>query len=113
MRSLSNFSIVIFRYRSTETIPDAHESPSFRRFLHACPGCKHMGHRWRQFRYPLGLAVSSDGSVYVSDWRNSRIQKLTLEGVFVNQWGKWLRKEGTDYGGCLASRHIQLVLNHI
>ena len=66
-----------------------------------------------QFRYPRGLAVSSDGIVYVSDWRNSRIQKLTLEGVFVNQWGKWLRKEGTDYGGCLASGHIQLVLNRL
>ena len=78
--------------------------------------------------------MSLDVIVYVSDWRNSRIQKLTLEGVFVNQWGKWLqegagnqsgrrlftkiadkwlREEGTDYGGCPASGHIQLVLNRI
>jgi len=38
--------------------------------------------------------VASDGSVYVSDWFNHRIQKFTSEGVFVSKWGT----EGTGDG---------------
>ena len=34
-----------------------------------------------------GVAAASDGSVYVSDWFNHRIQKFTPEGVFVTKWG--------------------------
>ena len=41
-----------------------------------------------------GVAVASDGSVYVSDWFNHRIHKLTSEGVFVSKWGT----EGTGDG---------------
>ena len=40
------------------------------------------------------VAVASDGSVYVSDWFNHRIQKFTSEGVFVSKWGT----EGTGDG---------------
>ena len=31
--------------------------------------------------------MASDGSVYVVDWANNRIQKFTSAGVFVNKWG--------------------------
>ena len=31
--------------------------------------------------------MASDGSLYVADIRNSRIQKFTAAGVFVNKWG--------------------------
>jgi DNA-binding beta-propeller fold protein YncE len=38
--------------------------------------------------------VASDGSVYVADRINNRIQKFTSEGVFVTKWGA----EGTGDG---------------
>jgi len=38
--------------------------------------------------------MASDGSVYVSEGNNNRIQKFTSEGVFVSKWGT----EGTGYG---------------
>ena len=41
-----------------------------------------------------GVAAAYDGSVYVSDWFNHRIQKFTSEGVFVSKWGM----EGTVDG---------------
>ena len=37
-----------------------------------------------------GVAAASDGSVYVSDWFNHRIQKFTSEGVFVSEWGTFV-----------------------
>jgi len=39
-----------------------------------------------QFECPSGITVASDGSVYVADWLNNRIQKFTSEGVFVGKW---------------------------
>jgi sugar lactone lactonase YvrE len=39
------------------------------------------------FYEPWGIAVGSDGSVYVADTWNHRIQKFTAEGQFVNMWG--------------------------
>ncbi len=39
------------------------------------------------FNEPWGLAVGSDGSVYVADTWNNRIQKFTAEGEFITMWG--------------------------
>lgn len=45
-----------------------------------------------QFSWPRGIAVSSDGFVYVADSQNHRVQKFTTDGQFVTAWG--------TFGGC-------------
>ena len=40
-----------------------------------------------QFNEPWGIAVGKDGSVYISDTWNHRIQKFTNDGQFVKAWG--------------------------
>jgi DNA-binding beta-propeller fold protein YncE len=39
------------------------------------------------FNQPWGIAVGPDGSVYVADTWNHRIQKFTPQGEFVRMWG--------------------------
>jgi uncharacterized protein (TIGR03663 family) len=39
------------------------------------------------FNQIWGVAVGPDGSVYVSDWWNHRIQKFTADGQFITMWG--------------------------
>ncbi len=39
------------------------------------------------FNEPWGVAVGPDGSVYVADTWNYRIQKFTAQGQFVSMWG--------------------------
>ena len=40
-----------------------------------------------QFELHYGIAVDSEGNVYVSDSGNYRIQKFTSRGIFLTQWG--------------------------
>lgn len=46
-----------------------------------------MGSSPGQFMAPRGLAVAADGSVYVADSRNNRIQHLSKDGEILNTWG--------------------------
>ncbi len=40
-----------------------------------------------QFMQPRGLAVAEDGSIYVADSRNHRIQHLNPDGSVIHTWG--------------------------
>jgi DNA-binding beta-propeller fold protein YncE len=46
-----------------------------------------IGQNPGQFDAPRGLAFAPDGSLYVADSRNHRIQHFDAEGNFINQWG--------------------------
>jgi tripartite motif-containing protein 71 len=49
-----------------------------------------------QFHGPFDVAVASDGSVYVADFRNNRIQRFTSEGVFLSKWGGQVPDAGDE-----------------
>ena len=42
-----------------------------------------------QFQSPRSIALAADGSIYVADSRNNRIQHLTASGVEINSWGSY------------------------
>jgi DNA-binding beta-propeller fold protein YncE len=48
------------------------------------------------FNQPWGIAVGPDGSVYVADTWNHRIQKFTAEGQFIKMWGYFGTGENPD-----------------
>lgn len=48
------------------------------------------------FYEPWGIAVAPDGSVYVADTWNHRIQKFTPEGEFITMWGYFGQGEAPD-----------------
>ncbi|MBI5840055.1 MAG: TIGR03663 family protein [Chloroflexi bacterium] len=48
------------------------------------------------FNEPWGVAVGPDGSVYVTDTWNHRVQKFTATGKFIKQWGFFGQGETPD-----------------
>lgn len=48
------------------------------------------------FNEPWGIAIGLDGSVYVTDTWNHRIQKFTAAGEFVKMWGYFGQGEKPD-----------------
>lgn len=52
-----------------------------------------------QLTMPRGLAVAADGSVYVADANNHRIQKFSADGAFLLSWGSYATAEGGNAPG--------------
>ncbi len=48
-----------------------------------------IGTEQGQFNTPHGIAIGPDGSIYVADSRNNRIQKFSPEGKFLLSWGSF------------------------
>jgi streptogramin lyase len=42
-----------------------------------------------EFDTPRGIAVDSDGNIYVADTNNDRIQKFDSDGNFITKWGSY------------------------
>ncbi|MCH8981752.1 NHL repeat-containing protein, partial [candidate division KSB1 bacterium] len=47
-----------------------------------------------KFSEPIGVALDTEGNIYVSDAGNNRIQKFTPDGKFVAEWGRAGSAEG-------------------
>jgi predicted membrane-bound mannosyltransferase/sugar lactone lactonase YvrE len=48
------------------------------------------------FNEPWGIAVAKDGSVYVTDTWNHRVQKFSADGKFLTMWGYFGQAEKPD-----------------
>ena len=49
------------------------------------------------FSYPQFLTVGDDGSIYVSDFGNKRIQKFSSNGEYILEWGNSGKQSGDFY----------------
>ncbi|HZA23301.1 MAG TPA: 6-bladed beta-propeller, partial [Dehalococcoidia bacterium] len=43
---------------------------------------------------PWGIAIDRQGDVYITDWRNDRVQKFTSDGRFIMAFGRSGTGEG-------------------
>ncbi len=48
------------------------------------------------FNRPLGVAIDRKGNIYVADTGNNRVQKFDPSGNFLQEWGKFARRRGTQ-----------------
>ncbi len=51
------------------------------------------------FTNPRGIAVAPDGSIYVADSRNHRVQKFSPEGEFLLSWGTYASVDAGEAPG--------------
>ena len=54
-----------------------------------------------QFNFPRSMAVAPDGTLYVADSGNHRIQVFAADGSFVREWGSSCDLYAEDQAGCV------------
>lgn len=63
------------------------------------------------FNEPWGVAVGPDGSVYVSDTWNGRVQKFDATGKFIKQWGSFGQADASNPNLLYGPRGISVDAN--
>ncbi len=66
-----------------------------------------------QFREPWGIAVAADGTIFVADTWNGRIQVFDAEGNFLRKWGSFaiVGEENGDPLGLFGPRGLAVAPN--
>jgi sugar lactone lactonase YvrE len=84
-------------------IADGPESPPIRFVLE-------WGHRGKapgEFNFPIGIVLDRDGTIYVSDFYNDRVQRFSPEGKFLSSF-----KTFPHPGGLAIDREGNLYITH-
>lgn len=79
----------IWNYGAAPVAPVAEEDPYEAGKISLLPDLSFgtPGMEGGQFNKPRGLAVAPDGTIYVADSQNNRIQHFSADGQLLNQWG--------------------------
>ena len=96
-RSIVGFVLLAFlaaALLAAGTRPTAAQGPLPDKFLFAIGAQAPVG----QFNYPYGVAVAPEGTVYVADTHNHRIQRFSASGQFLGKWGSYGSGDGQFYG---------------
>ena len=56
--------------------------------------CGKAGSGEGEFNKPWGIALDKDGNIYVADWKNHRVQKLSPKGKFLMSIGRYGKVPG-------------------
>jgi DNA-binding beta-propeller fold protein YncE len=81
-----------------QDIVQVYDADSLKLLRHlGVPGKNHASTEAGEFSKPVGVAVDSDGNVYVTDMMNNRVEIFDADGKFISQFGKHC-----DVSGCFA-----------
>ena len=96
---MTSFAVTRFAGNAGETAL-AQQTQPYRIFQFAIGAQEPVG----QFNLPRGVAVAPDGTVYVADSGNDRIQRFSADGVFLGTWSI-----NNPFGiACIFKRHFRM-----